>query len=56
MDIDDIEVRRILFSLAMYLNKDFDGDFIKIEDTVYYVDVSHNYISIHVHEKICKTE
>lgn len=46
LNIEISDVRYTLFDLIKFLYKDFDGDFITIENEMYYVNVNTDYISI----------
>ena len=44
--IDNPEFRKVIFSLMRVLNKDYDGDFIRIDNIKYFVDASRDLIKI----------
>lgn len=46
LNINVNSARTALFNIMMYLNKDFDGDFITIDGVKYYANINTDYISI----------
>lgn len=44
LNINVNSARTALFNIMMYLNKDFDGDFITIDGVKYYANINTDYI------------